>query len=227
MRKLATAFFLGILALPAMAQRFHPYHAFGVEFNLDYNDLTTMYDGDLNSEHVEYSDLTASTLRFDIYGSYDYGMLKWLGISSGLGFSLRGGAAESYRHPNNPVGRRDLYYLTIPVRLQFKTCHFFWLEPGIEAQYLLGHKDVNFQNDPNDPYPLPFNADELHSFNLVGTASMRFNIFRGLSLNAGYHMDLMPVAKIDARSPSDPSATITYKDFGAYIGLRYMFNQPE
>lgn len=214
MKKTATIFLIAFFALPVFAQRFRPYHAFGVQANANINGLTTRYDGSL--QYLPSGQMNATSLRFDLLASYDYGLLKWLGIGSGIGFSIRGGASESYKTGSKK--RRDIYYLNVPVTLQLKPWKFLWLEPGIETKYFIGYKDVNYSNEP-------FPSEDINSFDLTATAGLRFNLFTGLSLSAGYHFGLLPVAEVQLDDPFIYSQT-TYKDFGAHVGVRYMFNQP-
>lgn len=215
MKKIILCTLLLFGCLSGYGQRFRAYHAIGAQFNTNYNGFSTRFDGNLNNSPSGQYNL--STLRLDILASYDYGMLKWLGISTGAGFSLRGGGIESLRGDDN---RRDLYYMNIPVKLQFKPWKVFWIETGVENKLLLGYSDIN---PPQNGF---FDADELRIYNLTSTIGFRFNLFRGLSLNAGYHIGLLPVAEIESEEGLPYSKT-TYKDFGASVGVRYMFNQPK
>lgn len=211
----ASIFILGGVMLSG--QRFKPYNAFGAQVNVNSNRFAHTFEGSTSIQPGP--DFQDNSLRFDILACYDRGFMKWLGLSTGIGFSLRGGAKENVRR--NVTYRRDLYYLNIPVRLQFKPWKFLWIEPGVEALYLLGHSDINFGNNSTGP----FDENELNDFEVTAALALRFNLFRGLSLNLGYHRGLTPVAEIET-GPGLPYSKTTYRDVGFHIGVRYMFGQP-
>lgn len=215
MRIFIATSFLFLFSVNVKGQNFQPYHAFGIQANLNQSGLYTDQEG----PNVLWpgSNLHSTMVGFDMIGSYDYGMLKWLGVSSGLGFTMRGGAAESYRHQRKST--RRMFYLLVPVKLQFKPWQFFWIEPGIEAQYFLTHSDQGFQKPDR-----PFDPEGINPLNISGAINLRFNFYKGLSLSVGYRRGLTPVAQ--QASQIGAFAQTTYTDQGGHLGVRYMFNQP-
>tara|TARA_R110002050_G_scaffold300435_1_gene469786 strand:+ start:3503 stop:4147 length:645 start_codon:yes stop_codon:yes gene_type:complete len=193
------------------AQKFRPYHAFGFEINANSTKLIKEANF-ISSFGSSNADFDEPVLRFDVLFSFDYGLKKWLGLSTGLGFSLRGGKGGSYR-----VGyleqsyRRDLLYLSLPLRMQLKPFNFLWFEPGLEINtYLWRSHEVfaygSFTNLQEDFKPICVNY----------TASARFHLHQGLSLHLGIIRGLSPVY----------TGPFVYDDFGLRFGLRFMFNQP-
>lgn len=218
-----TFFLLSIFACLASlsAQRFRPYHAYGVQVNANSSTLATEHTGS-NGFIKAGEDMNNSTMGFDVYVHYDYGALKWLGVGTGIGFSKRGGASAE----RGSDGKRSLSYLNIPVRLQFKPWHFLWVETGVEVLYFLNYKDngnfgasgVNLNNEP-------FDAEGINNVSLSFVPALRFNLFKGLSLNAGYSIGLNNAAEVETSQTITTSTT--YKNFSAFVGVRYMFGQPE
>lgn len=110
-----------------------------------------------------------------------------------------------------------MYYLNLPLRAQLKS-GFFWFEPGLQANLLLGSN-----NQTNSPL---FSEDYIKRFNLTYTLAGRFNLFKGLSLHAGMEGWFTPLPSARAVWPSPSTVVIDYYQFSFIIGGRYMFNQP-
>ncbi len=225
MKKLFTLCLSLALATNLIAQRFRSYHAYGAQFNVNISALQTTHSGNYGHVYVG-QNMNSSSVRSDIYFHYDYGMLKWLGVGTGLGISFRGGEMDD---PVNPQynGKRNLTYLNIPLRVQFKPWHFLWIEPGVELLYKMGYKDEGEFPSSGIVLGAPFDPDQINSIGVNGMLALRFNIFRGLSLNAGYSIGLTDVAEVEAPSPPYPYIATSYKNWAMFIGLRYMFNQAE
>lgn len=203
-----------ILSSALWAQPFKPYHALGVQVNANYTLLNTEWVGSFDARGVE---LGEGSLKIDLLASYDYGIMKWLGVSSGIGFSIRGGSAGYYTKTKRR--RRDIYYLNIPVKLQLKPFKFFWIEPGIENKILLGHTDIGFP-EPKPHRYRPFDPDHLNTYDITALMVLRFNLLKKLSLSIGYHQALTHTAFVTSELSS---AVTTYEDRGIRIGIRYMF----
>jgi len=212
MQKFFSLFIFATMSLSLSAQKFRPYHAFGFEVNANTNFLSQV-----PYESISFSPnpiFINGTLRFDILGSYDYGIFKWLGVSSGLGLSMRGGAGRSYGVGNGSQDyRMDIFYINTPVRLQLKLFKFLWLEPGVEVNTYLWHSDVGY---PITQY-YSANQEKFEPVVLNWTGCMRFNLFRGLSLHLGMHRGI-------TTAYWGPSGK--YVDFGYRVGVRYIFDQP-
>jgi hypothetical protein len=209
MRRFLFTSLLLVVSFHVSAQKFQPYHAFGFEINANVTRLNQESSSQFGPDQL----FDESSLGFDVLASYDYGFTSWLGLSSGLGLSLRGGAGSSYRVGFVPqTFSRDVFYLNLPLRLQFKPFKFLWIEPGMELNTYLWHSDNNPALFQNDLIP-----EEFKSFCLNWTAAMRFNLYRGLSLHFGMHRGLSPVY----------TGRHEYTDIGFRLGMRYLFNQPD
>lgn len=200
--------FLGV-SFYVSAQNFRPYHAFGFEINANVTRLNQESSSVFGPDQL----FDESSLGFDALASYDFGFTSWLGLSSGLGLSMRGGNGSSYRVGYVPQSfSRDVYYLNLPLRLQFKPLKFLWIEPGMEFNTYLWHSDNNSALFQNDIIP-----DNFRSFCLNWTAALRFHLYRGLSIHLGMHQGISPVS----------TGRYEYTDRGFRLGVRYLFNQPD
>lgn len=213
---LAGCMVLGI-GFQLSAQKFKTYHAFGFGAGLNSSCLKTKYE---NPSMMLLPDLGDQSIRLDIYGSYDLGLIRWLGIGSGIGLSIRGGATEN--RSTTEKKRRDLYYLNVPLRLQLKPFRFLWIEPGVESMILLGHTDVGYDTPWGTDEP--FDNEDLEFYTISGYLGLRINVFKGLSLNAAVSSGLTSVAEAEG---SVPGVSATYADFTYSVGVRYMLNQPD
>lgn len=211
------------------AQKFRPYHAYGAQINVNSSSLPAEHIGNIGSNKAG-EDMRNGKGGFDVFVHYDYGALKWLGVGTGLGYSTRGGSSmEQYSD-----GSRSLSYLNVPVRLQIKPWHFLWVEAGAEVLYFLNYKDEGNFNSPEVPIleNVPFDADGINKLTVSFVPALRFNLFRGLSLNAGYSMGLTKAAEVELSHTANSNVTTSdrstsYKNFGVFLGVRYMFNQPK
>lgn len=202
-------------------QRFRPYHAFGLEAGANYGQMKK------ESGRANYGPtLRQYQFNFDILASYDYAPFSWLGISSGLGVSARGGkgfddhrvsrfASESMRNS------KSIYYLNIPIKLQIKL-GFVWLEPGVEHKFPFG---VNSANDNSGSHVVSLDRTDLKNYHLDANVGGRINFFRGLSLSLGYGWALTPLAYMEDERYPHLFQTAYYNRY-YYLRLRYMFNQP-
>lgn len=212
---LATGISLGL-----SAQKFRPYHAFGFDISINRVSLSTQ---DPEDKYIGGAgpDLTSSIFGFDAMACYDYGILPWFGISSGLGAGLRGGSGTNYN-----IGRRNtdysmhIYYLNLPIKLQIKPAKWFWIEPGVEIKYVLSHQGNGIDTHSSR------NSYEFDTFNINWLAVMRFNLFRGISLSLSYHHGLDPIATVTMEDNGQVYSYTSYTDRGLRIGFRYIFNQP-
>lgn len=221
MKKLLLLLTGALFAGNLLGQQFRPYHAYGVQLNVNSSTLGTEHTGS-DGFYKAGEDMNGTTGGFDVFVQYDYGALKWLGVGTGLGFSKRGGSSSDI----DSDGKRNLSYLNIPVKLQFKPWHFLWVEAGVEVLYFLSYQDEgNFGARGVAIDNEPFDADGINNMTLSFVPALRFNLFRGLSLNAGYSMGLGNAAEVEVTQPITTSSS--YKNFSAFIGVRYMIGQPE
>ncbi|AEV33560.1 hypothetical protein Oweho_2592 [Owenweeksia hongkongensis DSM 17368] len=205
------------------AQSFKPYHSYGVVVNAHSVSLLTTQQAANNGYSKAGEDMGGSTFGFDFLAHYDYGALKWLGVGTGLGFSRRGGrGADGYSYDD----KRYLSYLNIPVRVQFKPWYYIWFEASVEVLYFLNYKDVGYFSYPGvSGGNGPFNAEGINNMTVSFIPALRFNLFDGFSFNIGYSMGLGDAAAVKVSQPTAMSTT--YKNFSVFVGVRYMFNQPE
>lgn len=217
-------FLLVLFVLPALslpAQKFRPYTAYGFEANLVWTALPGNSEVGQRFTAPAYGPFLAQDLKplMDVKFSYNYAPLKWLGLGTGAGLSVRGG--EGYG-PSTVrsigIAKKTLYYFNIPLRVQLKA-GFFWLEPGLQTNVLL------WMNNQNGEYTIDLlQQKDCYPVQLSASLMGRFNIFRGLSLSIGHERWLTPVAKLEYEN--NASLSTTYYQLGWVIGLRYMINQP-
>lgn len=166
-----------------------------------------------------YPDLDELSTRFDLIGQYDYSLTKWLALGTGLGLSLRGGSTSSAENPWGFNGKRDIYYINLPFKLQFKPIKFIWIEPGVEVLFKLKHIDNGTYRYPTGAFP----SDQINPVTLTGSFQLRFNLLKRLSLIARSHIGLTDVAKAESIN----GTTVTkYRDYGVAFGLCYQITSP-
>lgn len=218
-QKLFSFIFL-FLSYGLVSQNYKPYHSYGVQLNINTSGLSTeQAGGDGLSKAGE--DMNAAVVGYDIFLHYDYGVLKWLGVGTGVGYSSRGGRAGD---PYFSDGERQLSYLNIPVRLQFKPMYYLWIEAGVEMLYFVNYKDEGNFGDPGVSNR-PFDADGINNLTISFVPAVRLNLFKGLSIVGGYSMGLTNAAQVKIDQPQ--SMSTSYKNYSVFLGMRYMIGQPE
>lgn len=216
-----------IFSFIANAQRFKPYKTFGVQANYAWSYI--FFDGSYYGERP-YAGLNT----IDIYGNYEIGVRKWLGVSSGLGFICRGAtfSGNSSYLSNDDGTTRQIFYASVPLLVQLKPFKGFWLEGGLQANTALFHNDVGAVNtytySDGETFEGPFNPAGLSRFTVLWQAGFRVNLYRGLSLFANFYKDITPTVKQKPNWFYYPNAEVALgRNHGISLGFRYMFNQPK
>lgn len=210
------------------AQRFNSYHSFGIEVNVATSNMEVSKLLVNETNNPAYAPLNEPITTLDVYGKYDFGIRKWLGLSSGLGFICRGGenrVATSGPNFNQEADKRLLFYASLPLTLQLKPFKVFWLEAGLLTNFYLFKVDEGYFIDNNgDQTPNHFYEESIKPVVLNWQAGFRVNLYRGLSLNAGYYSSITPLA--EEASSLNPAYVTKLKNYGFQLGIRYMFKQP-
>lgn len=181
---------------------FKPYSSHGVEIGLAFSAIAVNPTGLLKSNS---GGIDSYEVYPEIKWNYDYAPLRYLGLGTGLGLTVRGGRNRNL----------TLYYLNLPMKVQLKAGSF-WFEPALQANLLLGAN-----NQTSDPF---FSKEDLRRVTLTYTLLTRVNLFKGLSLHGGIESWLTPAPL--AHFSHQANREIRYYQFSFIIGARYMFNQP-
>lgn len=215
---LITNFF--IISFFTNAQRFKPYQTFGIQLNYSWSYIIV-------ENRNGGGRVTEGLNTLDIYGNYEVGVNKWLGVSSGLGLICRG--AVFYIYQQKELVTRQIFYASVPLLVQLKPFKGFWLEGGLQANTSLFHRDVgaesSYTNAVGEVYDGPFDAQEINRVTVLWQAGFRVNLYRGLSLFANYYSDIIPMANQPSSNLAQNDAL--YQNYGISFGFRYMFNQPK
>lgn len=192
--------FLICIGFGTFGQRgsFRPYVSFGPELRLNFANIEAHAEG-------TFSEGRSGSIGpgFDAIFTVDYGFIKWLGVSGGVGLSS---VSTKYWKP--------YYYVNMPVRLQIKLGPF-WVEPGVENRFFVGSGDLDWGLENG----------EMNTYVLYGSIAGRLKLFRGLSVSVGYSQSLTEVA-YSRHSYIATGANSSYSALAWFVGLRYMFNQP-
>ncbi len=203
---------LGFIKLNAQ-NKFKPYKAYGIEVSLAYTNMTDK-DGISNAPDFGPDLSTKTKFLFDVKANYDYAPLKFIGLSTGAGLSVRGGKGGGFSGFPPASPELNIFYFNIPVKLQLKA-GFFWIEPGLQTNILIAKSEgsSSFEFDRKDLKPINL------SYSLIG----RFNLSKGISLHLGYERALTPVARVESQFQQ---VGHTYYQISWLIGFRYMINEP-
>ncbi len=212
--KYGASLILTVFFFSSYSQSFRPFHAFG--FQLGANTSFYQYKGtQIFTGEPPRALLMEYVYGFEAIGHYEYGALKWLGINSGLGLSLRGGGRADIL--GNPSGRLQVLYLNVPLLAQLKTGKVFWWEIGGELKSALARFDSELNSEV-------YGDIEFNSVEFAAVSGFRFNLTRGLSLAAHIHWGLTRSASITEidRFVNQPYE-VDYFDRAISVSVRYMF----
>lgn len=204
MRKVVGFLALLLFGVVCEAQDFDSYNSYGFQ-------MTGRFTG-MNVTNASNSVRNAASVDmgrgFDAVFHIDRAESKWFGIGAGLGISSLG---------ISDWGGKQLYYGVIPLRLQIKL-GMIWLEPGLENRFFLG---INEGSRSSYIEPKTINA-----YHLAGVFNLRFKLFRGLSVTPGLSIGITPAVDLKDTEYATVYGVAYYKTIAAFIGVRYMFNQP-